>query len=412
MALPIDAADVAAARTAIAGQVIETPCLPAPGLSARTGAEIWVKFETFQRTSSFKERGALNRLLALDAAARKTGVIAMSAGNHAQAVACHAARLGLPAVIVMPADTPNVKVERTRAFGARVVLHGDGLDEAAAEADRLRAAEGLTFVHPYDDPAVMAGQGTLALEMLETAGPFDALVVPVGGGGLIAGMATAVRNSAPATEIVGVQSALYPAVCRRLAGSQAGEASAGGASLAEGIAVKAPGERTLAVIRALVDEVRTVPESRIEEAIDLFLRDQNTVAEGAGAAGLAAVLDDPGRFRGRKVGLVLSGGNIDPRLLSSILMRGLVREGMIVGLRIALPDRPGALAEVTAVIARAGGNILDVHHRRLFPDVSIKSAEVDVVLETRDRAHVEAILAALAAAGMPGSLNDEIADIL
>lgn len=409
MGLPIAAEDIERAGLVLAGQVLETPCLPAPGLSDLTGAEIWVKFENLQRTASFKERGALNRLTALDEAARRRGVIAMSAGNHAQAVALHARRLDIPATIVMPAGTPNVKVEKTRAFGARVVLHGDSLVEAAAHADGLRDAENLTFVHPYDDPLVMAGQGTLALEMLAAGGRFDALVVPIGGGGLISGVAVAAKARQPDIEIIGVESELYPAVRQSLDGDPI---NCGGTSLAEGIAVKSPGERPLAVIRALVDDVTVVPESLIEQAIDQFLQCQHTVAEGAGAAGLAAVLADPDRFRGRKVGLVLCGGNIDPRLLSAILMRSLVRGGMIVGLRIALPDRPGALAGVTAVIAEQEANILDVNHRRLFPDVSVKSAEVDVVIETRDRAHVAAVTAALEAAGYSVSPNDEIADIL
>jgi threonine dehydratase len=390
--------DVRRAAEALRGAVVRTPCLRSPTLSAMTGAEVFVKFENLQFTGSFKERGALWRLLALDEDERRRGVVAMSAGNHAQGVAYHAQRLGVPATIVMPRGSPNVKIRQTRALGAELALEGETLDEAAAHARRLEQERGLVFVHPYDDARIVAGQGTVGLEMLEDAPELDCLVVPVGGGGLIAGIAVAARALRPGVEIVGVESELYPSMRAALRGQPA---PCGGQTLAEGIAVKEPGALTLGIARELVDEVRTAPEAEIEKAIAVFLEIEKTVAEGAGAAGLAALFADPERFRGRRVGLVLSGGNIDMRLLASLLMRGLVRDGRIARLRIEIADRPGALAAVAAAIAETQGNILEVLHQRMFSDVPAKLADLDVVVETRDRAHVQELVGRLRSDGYP-----------
>jgi threonine dehydratase len=372
-----------------------------------TGAEVYVKFENLQFTGSFKERGALWKLLGLDAEERRRGVVAMSAGNHAQGVAYHAQRLGVPATIVMPKGSPNVKIRQTRAFGAALELAGDTLDEAAAHAERVRQERGLVFVHPYDDPRIVAGQGTVGLEMLEDAPDLECLIVPVGGGGLISGIAVAARGLKPGVEIVGVETELYPSMRAALRGESA---ECGGQTLAEGIAVKAPGELTRRLIGELVDEVRLAPESQIERAIAVFLEIEKTVAEGAGAAGLAAMFADPARFRGRRVGLVLSGGNIDMRLLASLLMRGLVRDGRVARLRIEIADRPGALAAVAAIIAETQGNILEVLHQRMFSDVPAKLADLDVVVETRDRAHIQELIARMQDAGYPVRVLTDTAD--
>jgi threonine dehydratase len=399
--------DVRQAAAALAGALVRTPCLRSPTLSAMTGAEVYVKFENLQFTGSFKERGALWKLLGLDAEERRRGVVAMSAGNHAQGVAYHAQRLGVPATIVMPKGSPNVKIRQTRAFGAALELAGDTLDEAAAHAERVRQERGLVFVHPYDDPRIVAGQGTVGLEMLEDAPDLECLIVPVGGGGLISGIAVAARGLKPGVEIVGVETELYPSMRAALRGESA---ECGGQTLAEGIAVKAPGELTRRLIGELVDEVRLAPESQIERAIAVFLEIEKTVAEGAGAAGLAAMFADPARFRGRRVGLVLSGGNIDMRLLASLLMRGLVRDGRVARLRIEIADRPGALAAVAAIIAETQGNILEVLHQRMFSDVPAKLADLDVVVETRDRAHIQELIARMQDAGYPVRVLTDTAD--
>ena len=397
--------DVRAAAARIAGHLPRTPTVEAPRLGDMAGCRLHVKLENLHATSSFKERGALNKLLSLGEAERRAGVIAMSAGNHAQAVACHATRLGIRSTIVMPAFTPFTKVERTENLGATVELHGETLSESAAFAQDLAARDGLTFVHPYDDPLVAAGQGTAALELLEDVPDLDVLVIPIGGGGLIAGMATAAKALRPDLEIVGVQCSLYPAVRQALAGQPI---TCGGATVAEGIAVKAPGALTLPIIRALVDDVVEVGEARLEEAVYRLATVQKQVAEGAGAAALAAVLEDPERYRGRKVGIVLSGGNIDSRIMAQVLMRGLVYEGRIVRLRIGITDAPGALARVTRLLGEAGANIVEVHHQRLFHNVPVKMAEVDVVLETRNQTHVEALIARMKDAGYPTSLMVEV----
>ena len=394
--MSVTVADIEAARRTIAGQVLRTPMLPAPKLSALTGADVHVKYENLQVTNSFKDRGALNKLASLDAAARARGVIAMSAGNHAQAVAYHAARLGIPATIVMPVTTPFVKVEATQAHGAEVVLEGESVAEAQVRAQTLAAERSLTFVHPYDDPLVIAGQGTIALEMLEDAHDLDTLVIPIGGGGLIAGNAIAARARSPTIEIVGVEAALYPSFWNALSGE---DRPFGGSTLAEGIAVKNVGALTLPIVRELVSEIMLVDEAHLERAVNAYLTLQKTMAEGAGAAGLGAMLARPERFRGRKVGLILCGGNIDPRILASVMVRELEREDRIVSFRLTIPDRPGVLGQIATRLGQLGANILEVEHRRLFLDVPAKGAKLDVTVETRDRAHAEEIFRALNAEG-------------
>jgi len=397
--------DIRAAADRIAGLIPVTPTETSPRLSELTGCSIMLKLENQHFTGSFKERGALNKLLSLGEAERRAGVIAMSAGNHAQAVACHASRLGIRSTIVMPSFTPFTKVERTEGFGATVQLHGDTLSDAAAYAHDLAAREGLTFVHPYDDPLVAAGQGTAALEFLTAAPDLDALVVPIGGGGLIGGMAVAAKALKPDIQVIGVECAMYPSMRQALAGQPI---ACGGATIAEGIAVKAPGGITLPLVRHHVDDVVEVGEPRLEEAVYRLATLQKLVAEGAGAAALAAVLDDPARFAGKKVGIVVSGGNIDARILAQVLMRGLVYEGRIVRLRIGITDAPGALARVARLLGEAGANIVEVHHQRLFHDVPVKMAEIDVVLETRDRTHVHQLIARMEDAGFPTELMTEI----
>ena len=394
--LPVALSDVEQAANRIAGAVVRTPCMRSQTLSRIVKADVWVKFENLQFTASFKERGALNTLLQLNDNERGRGVIAMSAGNHAQGVAYHAGRLGIPVTIVMPSFTPNVKVHHTRAHGAHVVLHGDTLAEAAAEAHRLADAQGLVFVHPYDDARIIAGQGTVALEMLQDTPQLDTLVVPVGGGGLIAGCAVAAHELRADIKVIGAETVAYAAMRQLLAGEPV---ATGGDTVAEGIAVRDIGTLPLAIARALVDRVLTVDEIAIERAIALLLEVEKTVAEGAGAAGLAALLAHPEPFAGRKVGLVLSGGNIDTRLLASILLRGLVRDGRIVRLRLMIGDLPGQLARVAGLIGKAGGNIVEVQHQRLFGGVVAKSAELDVTVETRGRDHLRELVAALQADG-------------
>jgi threonine dehydratase len=394
--LPVTLEDVEYAAARIGDAVVHTPCLRSETLSRIAKADVWVKFENLQFTASFKERGALNTLLQLTDEEKKRGVIAMSAGNHAQGVAYHAGRLGIPATIVMPSFTPNTKVEHTRGHGARVVLHGDTLAEAATEAHRLADAGKLVFVHPYDDPRIIAGQGTIALEMLQDAPELDTLLAPVGGGGMIAGCAVAARGLKPDIKVIGVETTSYAAMHQLLAGEPV---TAGGDTIAEGIAVRDIGKTPLAIARALLDQVLTVDEVAIERAIALFLEVEKTVAEGAGAAGLAALLAHPQHFIGRKVGLVLSGGNIDTRLLASVLLRGLVRDGRIVRLRLMIGDLPGQLARVAGLIGKAGGNIVEVQHQRLFGAVVAKRTELDVTVETRGRDHARELVEALSAEG-------------
>jgi threonine dehydratase len=388
--------DIEAARRIIATQVLRTPMLPAPKLSALTGAQVWVKYENLQVTNSFKERGALVKLTALGEAERARGVIAMSAGNHAQAVAYHARRLNIPATIVMPVTTPFVKVAATEAYGATVVLHGETVADAQVRAEEIATERTLVWVHPYDDPRVIAGQGTIALEMLEEAPDLDVLVIPIGGGGLIAGNAISARAVKPAIEIIGVECALYPSMWNALNG---GQRAVGGATLAEGIAVKNVGTLTAPVVHDLVSEVLLVEEAHLERAVNAFLTHQKTMAEGAGAAGLAALLAHPARFAGRRVGLILCGGNIDPRILSSIMFRELERESRVVSFRLTIPDRPGVLGVIATRFGELGANILEVEHRRLFLDVPAKGAKLDVTVETRDAEHAEEIFRALTSDG-------------
>ncbi len=394
--MSVTIADIEEARRVIDGAVLRTPMLPAPPLSVLTGAEVYVKYENLQVTNSFKDRGALVKLASLSEAERARGVIAMSAGNHAQAVAYHAARLGIPATIVMPVTTPFVKVAATRSHGAEVVLDGDTLVEAQARCEALQRERKLTLVHPYDDERIIAGQGTIALEMLEEIADLDCLVIPIGGGGLIAGNAIAARSVKPAIEVVGAEAALYPSFWNALNGE---DRPCGGATLAEGIAVKNVGKLTLPVVRELVAEIVLVDEAHLERAVNAYLTLQKTMAEGAGAAGLAAMLAHPERFRGRRVGLILCGGNIDPRILASIMVRELERENRIVSFRLTIPDRPGVLGTIATRLGELGANILEVDHRRLFLDVPAKGAKLDVTVETRDAAHAQEILAALGKEG-------------
>ena len=393
----VSLADVREAAKRIAGAVERTPCVHSRTLSQLTGADVFLKFENLQFTASFKERGALNKLLTLGDGERARGVIAMSAGNHAQGVAYHAARLGIRSVIVMPKGTPNTKVKNTRVHGADVVLEGDSLAEAAERARARAATEGLTFIHPYDDLAIIAGQGTVALEMLEDVPDLDLLVVPIGGGGLISGMATAARGLRPDIRVFGVESKSYRAMYQRLHGQPV---EVGGDTIAEGLAVRDVGKLTLEIVQRLVEDVLIVEEATIERAVVALIEIEKTVAEGAGAAGLAALLEHPSAFRGRRVGIPLCGGNIDTRVLAAVLMRGLVRDGRLVRLRVTMPDVSGSLAKVATLIGEAGGNIVEVQHQRLFGTTSVKSPEVEFLIETRDRAHSEAIVAALKSKGV------------
>ena len=388
--------DIRAAAGAIAGHVAVTPCLHSRTLSAITGAQVYLKFENHQFTASFKERGALNKLLSLPPALRARGVIACSAGNHAQGVAYHARRLGIAAVIVMPRHTPYVKVEHTRKHGAEVILVGDSFEDARAHALALADSRGLILVHPYDDEKVIAGQGTIALEILDAQPDIDTLVVAIGGGGMAAGMAIAAKAIKPSIEVLGVQMLRFPSMLHALAGTQA---QFGASTIAEGIAVKEPGTLTRAVLGALLGDIILVDEGDIEQAIVLLLEIEKTVVEGAGAASLAAMLASPGRFRGRKVALVLSGGNIDPLALAEIVQRGMVRAGRLARIAVQVRDLPGSLARVTAILAEQNANIEEVHHQRAFTHLTLQDAEVDLVLKTRDHAHVADIVAALSAAG-------------
>jgi threonine dehydratase len=388
--LPVSLADVHAAADRIRGAVVRTPTLLSRTLSELTGATVYLKFENLQFTAAYKERGALNTLLQLDRGTK--GVIAASAGNHAQGLAYHGARLGIPVTIVMPRHTPTVKVTQTQGHGARVILEGETFDDAYAHARELESKEGLTFVHPFDDPRIIAGTGTVALEMLEDAPEIDTLVVPIGGGGLISGMAIAAASAPREITVVGVEAELYPSMYNRVHGTHM---ACGGDTLAEGIAVKEPGAITSAVIGELVDDILLVNERRLEESVSLLLQIEKTVVEGAGAAGLAALLAFPQRFRGRTVGTVLCGGNIDTRLLANVLLRDLARSGRLARLRIRLQDRPGALFQVARIFDQERVNILELSHQRIFTNLPAKGLSLDVECETRDRAHLDRLMAAL-----------------
>jgi threonine dehydratase len=392
--------DILAARDRLQGHIERTPCRRSRTLSEITGAEVWVKFENLQFTAAYKERGALNKLLQLTEAEKQRGVIAASAGNHSQGLAYHAARLGIPVTIVMPRATPFVKVQQTRAHGAEVVIDGEGYDEASASASAIRDERDLVFVHPFNDLDVMAGQGTVALEMLEDAPHLEVLPIPIGGGGLIAGMATAAKHVKPEIRVVGVEPAMYPSFTARMRGVNAG-VTGGGATIAEGIAVKQVGDLSYSVVRPLVDDVVLIEEPFFERAVALYCNVEKTVTEGAGAAALAALLAFPEKFRGKACGLVITGGNIDTRLLASVLTRELVREQRIVSLRIIGDDRPGLLGAVSAIIGRMGANIIEVAHNRLALDVPAKGAEFDLLIETRDAQHTQEIMDALREAGYP-----------
>ena len=388
--------DVRRAAKIIEGAVVRTPCDKSRTLGHDLGADIWLKFENLQFTAAYKERGALVRLSALSPAERKRGVIAMSAGNHAQGVSYHAGRLGIPATIVMPEGTPAVKAENTKRWGAHVILEGKTLEEAARFARAYGEEQGLVFVHPFDDPLVIAGQGTVALEMLDAVPDPDVLIVPVGGGGLIAGMAVAAKALKPDIEIIGVEAALYPSIYNKIKGTHL---PTRGDTLAEGIAVANPGDITTEIISRLVDDIVLVSETDLERATFALLMIEKTVVEGAGAAGLAAMMADKERWKGRKVGLVLTGGNIDPRLLASVLTRELAREGRLSRLTIDIPDRPGELSRVSGVVGQAGANIVEVYHQRVFTDLPARGTELNLVIETRDRSNLEAVLARLEASG-------------
>jgi threonine dehydratase len=395
-------ADIEAAAIAIEGKVERTPLRYSRTLSEITGAQVWIKFENLQFTASYKERGALNKLASLSNAEKAAGVVAMSAGNHAQGVAYHASRLGIPSTIVMPNGTPFVKIEHTRNFGAKVIIHGESLADADAHARELEKTQGLTFVHPFDDPKIIAGQGTVGLEIMQDLADFDAVVIPVGGGGLSAGVATAIKARRPAVSIYGVEAAMYASLAAELRGE---EPKVGGATIAEGIAVKKVGRLTLEILRKLMEQVIVVNEDALERAVTLFATVEKTVAEGAGAAGLAALLEEPQLFRNRKVVLVLTGGNIDTRLLASVLTRSLVREKRITSVRIIGNDQPGLLAKVSTVIGDNGGNIIEVFHNRMALDVPAKGAEFDITIETRDARHTQEIIDALNKAGFPPRTN-------
>ncbi len=401
--MPVSLQEVRDAAIAISGAVLETACLPSRTLSSIAGTEVYLKFENHQFTASFKERGALNKLLSLDAAQRRAGVIAVSAGNHAQGVAYHASRLQIPAVIVMPRFTPHVKVEQTRAFGADVILHGENFDEAKAHALQVMSQRRLTLVHPYDDEKIIAGQGTIALEMLDAEPDLDVLMVPVGGGGMVAGMASAAKRIKPGIEIVGVETLRFPSMYSALKGAKP---EFGSNTIADGIAVREPGKLTLEIIRSQVDDIILVDEGDIEEAMLLLLEIEKTVVEGAGAAGLAGLLRNRGRFSAKKVGVVLSGGNIDPLTLADIIERGMVRAGRLTRLQVQLRDLPGSLAKVTAALAEANANIEEVHHERAFTQLPVQSAVVDFVLQTRGHDHVKQIIAALEIAGFNARLHN------
>ncbi|HVJ03849.1 MAG TPA: threonine ammonia-lyase [Sphingomonas sp.] len=390
--LPVSIDDVRAAQARIAGQIVRTPTLVSKTLSELTGATVYLKFENLQFTAAYKERGALNTLLQLDDTARSKGVIAASAGNHAQGLAYHATRLGIPSTIVMPKNTPVVKVTQTEGHGATVILEGETFDAAYAHSRKLEAEHGYTFVHPFDDERIIAGQGTAALEMFEDVPDLDMLVVPIGGGGLISGCATVARAAGRPIEVVGVEAELYPSMYNRIHHT---EMPCAGDTLAEGIAVKEPGAITAKMVEALVDDIVLVSERRLEEAVSLLLQIEKTVVEGAGAAGLAALLAEPERFRGKKVGTILCGGNIDTRLLANVLLRDLARSGRLARLRIRLQDRPGALYNVARIFHEQGVNIIEVYHQRVFTTLPAKGLITDIECEARDRNHLDRLITAL-----------------
>jgi threonine dehydratase len=388
--------DIRAAAERIKGAVIRTPMLVSQTLSEIIGAEVWLKFENLQFTAAYKERGALNKLLQLTPEERERGVIAASAGNHAQAVAYHAKRLGIPAVIVMPESTPTVKVTQTAGHGAEVVLYGDMFDDAYARARELALENGYVFVHPFDDPKIIAGAGTVALEMLEDAPDLDTIVVPIGGGGLMSGVSIASRAIKPSIELIGVEAELYPSMKCAIEGCHL---ALGGDTLAEGIAVKQPGELTSRILKDLANDVVLVPERDLERAVAMLVGIEKTVVEGAGAAGLAAMLADPERFRGKKVATLLCGGNIDTHLLANVLVRDLVREGRIARLRVAVQDQPGALAAITAKVYEAGANIIEIRHSRIFTALPAKDTVIEVECEARDKQTIDDVVARLEKAG-------------
>ena len=388
--------DIEQAAQRLQGHLLNTPCVESRTLSQLTGAQLYLKFENLQYTASFKERGACNKLAQLSEIERQRGVIAMSAGNHAQGVAYHAQRLGIRAVIVMPRFTPGVKIERTRGFGADIVLFGDTLDESREHALLLAERDGMVFVHPYDDEAIVAGQGTVGLEMLQTVPELDTLVIAVGGGGLIAGIATAAKALKPGIEIIGVQTTRFPGMVNAIKGTHYPQ---GTSTIADGIAVGTPGKIAQAIIAEKVDDLLLVDEGDIEQAMVMLLEIEKTLVEGAGAAGLAALLKYPARFAGKKVGLVLCGGNIDPLLLAAIIERGMVRAGRLARIRVGARDIPGSLAKITATVADAGANIEEVHHQRAFTMLAAQNVEIELVVQTRGRAHIVQVLAALTAAG-------------
>ena len=394
--LPVSMADVRAAHARIADSIVRTPTLVSRTLSQLTGATVYLKFENLQFTAAYKERGALNTLLQLSDTARARGVIAASAGNHAQGLAYHASRLGIPVTIVMPKTTPIVKIVQTESHGASIVLEGDTFDAAYAHARLLEAERGITFIHPFDDPRVIAGQGTVALEMLEDVPAIDTLMVPIGGGGLVSGMATVARAAERRIDVIGVEAELYPSMFNRINGT---DLPCAGDTLAEGIAVKEPGAITSAMVRALVDDIVLVSERSLEESVSLLLQIEKTVVEGAGAAGLAALLARPERFRERTVGVVLCGGNIDTRLLANVLLRDLARSGRLARLRVRLQDQPGALYNVARIFDQERVNILELSHQRIFTNLPAKGLSLDVECETRDRAHLDRLLLALRAGG-------------
>ncbi|MEY3985629.1 MAG: hypothetical protein RLZ59_1074 [Pseudomonadota bacterium] len=399
--LPVTLADVRAAHDRIRESIVRTPTLRSQTLSQLTGANVWLKFENLQFTAAYKERGALNRLLQLGDAALKAGVIAASAGNHAQGLAYHGKRLGVPVTIVMPKPTPIVKVMQTQSHDARVVLFGETYDQAYAHARELEKREHLTFVHPFDEPEIIAGQGTLAIEMLDDAPDIDCFVVPIGGGGLISGISTVARALKPEAQIIGVQAELFPSMYNVFKGTQL---DCGGDTLAEGIAVKYPGDLTRRFVAAQVDDIQLVGERHLEQAVSLLLQIEKTVVEGAGAAGLAALLANPDRFRGRNVGIVLCGGNIDTRLLANVLLRDLARSGRLARVRLRLQDRPGALFGVFGIFANLDANVLEIYHQRVFTNLPAKGLITDIECELRDSAHLEALLTALAEGGYDASL--------
>lgn len=405
--MPVTIDDIRDAAELIAGDVVRTPTVPAPSLSEELGAEVFLKLETLQRTGSFKDRGSLVKLKSLSADEAERGVIAVSAGNHAQGVASHAQRLGIPATVLMPEGTPFNKIRRTEAYGAAVVLRGETLNEAEPFAHELAEEHGYTFVHPYDDERIIAGQGTVGLEMLADVPDLDVIVVPIGGGGIISGIATAAKALHPKIDVIGVETEVYPSMYNVIHGI---DAEVGGDTLADGIAVKSPGQITRRIVEELVDGIAVVSESSIEAAVQTLLIDAKLLVEGAGATPLAAITEQRDRYRGRRVGLVACGANIDPRILSSILMRGMSRAGHLANLRVSITDQTGTLARVAKIIGDNGGNIVEIHHQRMFARISVKRAELNALVETRDADHADRIIARLEDEGFPTRRRSERSD--